>query len=453
MKRVLSIRLRGNLSSCFSRGAKKGVLVLALACGYGCSMAEPDRAERMTRGYIYYCDGAGGGGMISNWAGGVRSGLHDAGYNGSGEIFRWNTGMGVYADQVASVEYKRQKAKELANEIVAYHAQYPGAAVHLMGLSAGTAVVAYALESLPPSQSVENVVMLSGSLSSGHDLTEALRRVKGKMYIFTSQRDEVLLALVPFAGTADRTSADSGTIGVNGARLPGTATSEAREQYHKIVTIPWNPQFERYGNRGGHTDTVASPFVQQFVAPLVVTGTTRSSTAVASAGAGHVENPDYTRWARFAAGSWVLFEGQEVEGGMRQPLRMRVTLVEKEPDRLLIQREAEGGGEMAEALTKSFYVTRHIDPKQHPMTHRSARRQALPSEASEIGGQRLTCKAERVEMDGDFPVWGHNVKATVVSCPEIPGGIARIDLSTQLDGQPIQVAGRAVDYGSGPSGG
>lgn len=412
-------------------------------------MAEPDRAERMTRGYIYYCDGAGGGGLVSNWSGGLRSGLLDAGYNGAGEIFRWNTGMGVYADQVSTVEYKQQKAKELANEIVAYQAKYPGAAVHVMGLSAGTAVVAYALEALPPQNSVDNVVMLSGSLSSGHNLTEALRRVKGKMYIFTSQRDEVLLALVPFAGTADRTSADSGTIGVNGARLPRTATSEAREQYRKIVTIPWNPQFERYGNRGGHTDTVAAPFVQQFVAPLVVTGTSRSSTAVASAGAGHIENPDYARWSRFAPGSWVLFVGDQLEGGVRQPIRVRATLVKKEPDRLLIQREAEGTGEMAEALTRSFYVTRHIDPAQHPLTHRGARRRALPSEAVTIGSRRTACLAQHVEIDGDFPVWGHNVKATIVSSPEIPGGIARIELNTDLNGQPIKVAGRAVDYDIG----
>jgi hypothetical protein len=431
-----------------SRQTKFAGLAIALVMSgaAGCAMPEPDRAERMTRGYVYYCDGAGGGGMISNWSGGLRAGLLDAGYNGAGEIFRWNTGFGVYADQVATVDYKQQKARELANQIVAYQRQYPGAVVHLMGLSAGTAVVAYALEALSPQNAVDNVVMLSGSLSSGYNLTEALRRVKGKMYIFTSQRDEVLLALVPMAGTADRATKDTGTIGVNGARLPGTATSETRELYGKIVTIPWNPQFERYGNRGGHTDTVAAPFVQQFVAPLVMANASRSSTAVASAGAGHVENPDYTRWARFGTGSWVVFEGEQAEGGMRQPIRVRTTLVEKEPDRLLIQRDVEGGGEMAHALTRSFYVTRYIDPKQHPMTNRAARRQALRSEAVDVGGRRMTCKAERVEIDGEFPVWGHNVKATVLSCPEIPGGIARIELSTQLDGQPIQVAGRAIDY-------
>jgi len=68
-----------------------------------------------------------------------------------------------------------------------------------------------------------------------------------------------------------------------------------------------------------------------------------------------------------------------------------------------------------------------------------------------IGSRRVVCQAQHVEIAGDFPVWGHNVKATVVSCPEIPGGIARIELNTDLDGQPIKVAGRAVDYDSGSS--
>lgn len=36
-----------------------GILVLG-SLGAGCSQQMPDRAERMTRGYIYYLDGAGG---------------------------------------------------------------------------------------------------------------------------------------------------------------------------------------------------------------------------------------------------------------------------------------------------------------------------------------------------------------------------------------------------------
>jgi len=94
---------------------------------WGCSMAQqPDRQERLSHGYVYYFDGAGGGGAVMNWGSGVKKGLLDAGFEGAGEIFPWNTGAGVVADQDSSVEYKRSKAGQAAREIQAYAKKYPG---------------------------------------------------------------------------------------------------------------------------------------------------------------------------------------------------------------------------------------------------------------------------------------------------------------------------------------
>lgn len=428
------------------------ILILLSAVGIlnaltGCSQIHTsDRDERLSRGYVFYCDGAGGGGLLMNWSGGVRDGLLNAGYNGAGEMFRWETGLGVVADQTAPVEFKQRKARTLADEIVKYQTKYPGAPVHLIGLSAGTAVVAYALEYLPADHGVQNVVMLSGSLSSGYDLTEALRRVQGRMYIFTSQRDEVLLTAVPLSGSADRVSASEGTIGLRGARLPPGASSETRLLYRKISIIPWNPQFARYGNEGRHTDTVKGPFVQQFVAPLVVAGTTRSHTAVKPS-ASHLENPDYQRWAQFPEGAWVMFEGYQMEGDRRKPIRVRSTLVEKEVDRLLIQRESEGAtGALGDELTQSFYVTRHIETRHHPLTHPEVRRTELGNRPFKVVDRSLNCRAAKVQSSGDFEHWGKNVSATVLTCPEIPGGIAQIDLTTSLNGRPVQLVGHAVNF-------
>ncbi|RIK65102.1 MAG: hypothetical protein DCC65_13025 [Planctomycetota bacterium] len=420
-------------------------LVATLASG--CSQAMPDRAERMTRGYIFYCDGAGGGGLFSNWAGGVRNGLLNAGYEGAGEMFPWETGFGVFADQTATVEYKKQKGRQLAQKIVEYQSEHPGAPVHLMGLSAGTAVVAYALEALPPQTMIQNVIMLSGSLSSTHDLTEALRHVSGRMYIFTSQRDEVLLVAVPVAGTADRTSAAAGTIGVNGARLPAGASGETRSQYRKISVIPWNPQFARYGHFGGHTDSVKTPFVQQFVAPLVAAAPARTSVARVSGDEQQVENPDYRRWARFEPGAWVIFDGYLQDGRRKTPARVRATLVRKSPDRLMIQREAEGDRGEEDVLTKTFYVTRLIDPQSHPLTHPGARRTNLGEKEIRIRDRTLHCKAEKVEVDGEFDIWGANIRAGVSVSPEIPGGIAQLNLATTLNGRNVRIVGQAVEFG------
>ncbi len=123
--------------------------ILSLAGSFGCAPTAPDREVRMTRGYVYYLDGAGGGGALKNYSGGVRKGLVDAGYDGSGEMFRWQTDLGVGADQVASESYKRSKARKLAKQIQEYKQEHPNAPVTLMGLSAGTAIAVFALEKLP----------------------------------------------------------------------------------------------------------------------------------------------------------------------------------------------------------------------------------------------------------------------------------------------------------------
>jgi pimeloyl-ACP methyl ester carboxylesterase len=91
-------------------------------------------------------------------------------------MFSWETGLGVALDQVASNEYKRAKAAKLADKIVAFHRGHPNTPVTLVGFSAGAVVAMFTLESLPDSPIVENVVLLSGSLSADYDLTSALAR-------------------------------------------------------------------------------------------------------------------------------------------------------------------------------------------------------------------------------------------------------------------------------------
>jgi pimeloyl-ACP methyl ester carboxylesterase len=363
------------------------VAIWAGACSAGCSQVAPDRDVRMTRGYVYYLDGAGGGGLM-NWSGGVREGLVAAGYAGAGEMFRWQTGLGVVADQTSSKSYKWEKARKLAAEIRAYKSAHPAAPVTLIGLSAGTAVAALALEALPPDTQVANVVLLSGSLSADHDLTKALQRVAGRMYVTTSKRDAVLGFLVPISGTADRSSRPADVIGNQGPRMPANATPETRRQYAKVVEVPWTPRFEQYGDNGGHLDTVKARFVEAVVAPLVLTTTARFGATKAET-AGGVPNPDYARWAGFAVGSYVVLEGQQEVDGVREPLRMRATLVAKDADRLIVERVFEplGASKSQPPLSRRFYVAATIKPAEHPLTHPQAKVRDLAAEEIDVGAQ------------------------------------------------------------------
>ena len=416
----------------------------------GCVSTAPDREVRMPRGYVYYLDGASGGARLHNWSDGVRQGLMKAGYDGAGEMFTWQTGLGLVADQTASNEYKRGKAAELAREMQGYRQRYPNAPLTLMGLSAGTAVVAFTLEALPPDVMVENVILLSGSLSADYNLTKALRRVRGKLYVFTSQRDAVLQMLMPFGGTADRASGTTATVGVQGPRMPAGASSEKRRLYaSKIVEIPWNEQFATYGHRGGHTDSVKGPFVQHFVAPLVLSiSSPRMALAPTEPGSGQVANPDYRRWARFAPGSWVLFEGEQVVDGVRRSVRVKASLVSKNAQALVVEREfiQTGGAGSTASFPRRLFVTAVINPKTHPMTHPGGKVESRPNAPITIDSRQFDCEVKTVSVLGDFPAWGSDIRGVVYTHPDIPGGLAHLELATRLDGKQVEVAGTAIEY-------
>jgi hypothetical protein len=231
---------------------------------------QADRKERLTRGCIFYFDGAGGGTMKSNYAGGVVQGMLEAGYQGAGELISWETGEGLMADQKASVEFKRTKAVEAAAEIRRYQEEHPGAPVALLGFSAGTAQAIFALESLSVTSPVDHVVLLGASISNDYDMTEALKRVKHKLNLFTSPNDRMLSMAMRFSGTADR-KYDIPGAGVKGFVLPAGADAATRNLYaEKIVTIPYSEDFRKDKEKGRHFDNVKKEFIRDVVAPLLM---------------------------------------------------------------------------------------------------------------------------------------------------------------------------------------
>ena len=248
-----------------------------LASSIGCSSNpisdlkfRADRKERLTRGNVFYFDGAGGGTTKSNYADGVVKGMLEAGYRGAGELISWETDRGLIKDQNASVAYKREKAKEGAATIQRYQKDHPGAPVGLLGFSAGTAEAIFALEFLPETTPVDRVVLLGTSISRDYDMTEALKRVKDKLYIFTSTHDRMIGTMMKFSGTADRKFHDPGA-GIKGFILPAGASAATRKLYaDKIVTIPYSEDYKKDGNKGHHFDNVKKDFIRDHVAPLLM---------------------------------------------------------------------------------------------------------------------------------------------------------------------------------------
>lgn len=263
-----------------------GSVLLALA-NFGCASGE---ANFNPNGAVFYADGAGGGG-ITNWGAGVQEGLKRAGYTGTFDEYSWETGLGVIADQEESVSAKRAQGQKMAKLIMDYKAKYPDSPVDLIGLSAGTLIVVYALEAMPESAKVDEVVLLSSSISGDYDLTKALMRVSGDMYVTTSPNDSVLSTLAPAFGTADRKYTGQNIAGLHGFQMPMNAGPQTRRLYSKVMLMAWDPSWESYGDAGGHTDTAKPSFVQHVIAPLIMDNGPRYTRAHPQGVAGKRESP------------------------------------------------------------------------------------------------------------------------------------------------------------------
>ncbi len=224
----------------------------------GCSTGEPGRA------IVFYCDGAG-------WYTGsarVRAGLREAKYQCEFERFRWSTLLGPGTDHFIAAR-SSGTARRLARRIEDYHKKHPTADIHLMGLSAGTAVVLNALEQLPTDVKVKHVVLLASSASSTRDLTPSMRRVSGNLYNTVSRTDAILNALV--------TNADGGSgppAGRAGFRKPRPGRRDTDAAYRRVINLPWQPAYLAYDWEGGHVTATNPKFIRSVIAPRILSDET-----------------------------------------------------------------------------------------------------------------------------------------------------------------------------------
>lgn len=224
-------------------------LLLAAAIALSLSGCAPVYSAKAARGITYYAPGAGN---VDFGDAGLRSGLTSAGYDGEVATYTWTISFNPAIDQTLRINAKLRAAL-LADEIVAYMKKFPGRSVNLVGLSAGTGIVVWALEDLPAKYKVKNVVLLGSSLWHRYDLSAALRQVEGKIYNYYSPNDAILAGPMKVFGTIDGVFADDGAGAVG---FHGKAVGD------RVVNIRWKPEYERYGYYGGHTDGTSAAFVR-----------------------------------------------------------------------------------------------------------------------------------------------------------------------------------------------
>lgn len=224
-----------------------------LACG--CASGFGPRAKY---GITFYVPGAGN---VDMGDAGLRRGLEQAGYRGQVSRLTWTFSLNPAIDQAVRVNAKLG-AQRLAGYIEDYIDTYPGREVNLVGLSAGSGVAVWALESLKPGYEIDTLVLLASSLSSDYDISRALKRVRGNVYCYYSPNDVVLTLLMKPVGTID------GKIMTDGAGAVGLHPPRGGD---RVVNIRWRPEFRNYGYSGGHTDVTSPEFVRRYVARHLVT--------------------------------------------------------------------------------------------------------------------------------------------------------------------------------------
>jgi pimeloyl-ACP methyl ester carboxylesterase len=247
-----------------SRGRARFAVIALSLLSAGCSASGWHFQPEDRFGRTYYIDGAG------NWGFGslaVPHGLRDAGYQGRVAQCRWSITLNPALDQTLGRYAAKARGRRLAREIENYLGHYPDNQVHIIALSAGTGVAIWSCENLTPPAKVDNLVLLSSSLSSNYPMGKALGHIKGRVYVYVSPNDGMLSGPVRALGTIDG-DLSAEPAGLVGLRYPSP----------QVRNISWCRRFEAFGWTGSHVSAVSEPFVRHVLARHIVlpdhTGTT-----------------------------------------------------------------------------------------------------------------------------------------------------------------------------------
>ncbi len=179
--------------------------------------------------------------------------------------FVWSHGFLRNLADHTDYAWARDRGRELAGVVLAQKQARPDEPVSLVGHSAGSFVVLTAAEQLPP-DTLERIVLLAPSVSSGYDVRPALRAARNGMDVFYSHNDRLWLgAFTAFAGTSDDAfeTRPAGRFGFEPTVQPGE-----EGLYAKLRQYEWNPTLDQTGHDGGHYGAYQPGHLRRFVLPL-----------------------------------------------------------------------------------------------------------------------------------------------------------------------------------------
>jgi pimeloyl-ACP methyl ester carboxylesterase len=178
--------------------------------------------------------------------------------------FQWSHGYRQLLKDQTDMENVRAQGARLAAAIRERHVREPGRRVVVVAHSAGSAVALMATESLPP-DSIDRLILLAPSVSTGYDIRPALWSAREGVDVFCSKKDWVALGFVTrVVGTTDRVW--SKAAGRHGFQPPGGLD---RLESTRLRQHFWTPELSWTGHSGGHHGMHNTAFLHAYVFPLI----------------------------------------------------------------------------------------------------------------------------------------------------------------------------------------
>jgi pimeloyl-ACP methyl ester carboxylesterase len=228
--------------------------------------APATRPAAASGGYLLHLPGIGGVRSIDV---DMVDGLKMAGFSGKRQIIDW-TGNDPGIGALQAYDRNRKEAAQIAKTLTARFDADPQGKLYLSSHSGGGGLAVWALEALPERVKVETVFLMSPALSPDYDLTKALRHVAGKMYVFSSLDDQLVLGYgCRMFGTIDGKKCDA--AGRVGFTRPPDADPD---QYAKLVPMPYKLEWARFGDFGNHIGGMTAGFARAVLAPLILSSAT-----------------------------------------------------------------------------------------------------------------------------------------------------------------------------------
>jgi len=239
----------------------------------GCSLADLDTPQRLERGLVLVLPGIEGP-SPANYN--IARGLDDGGVDAAIRVVNWGTDIpGGMLVNLTDYARNQRVAEQIRDQLLDYGRNHPGRPVHLVGHSGGAGIAILAVERLPKDRPVNTVVLLAAAISPRHDLRQALQRVTGGIYNFSSRLDVGLLGAGTAAlGTIDRDyGAAAGSVGFE---TPVGLYDDERKLRKKLHEIPWTAGLIIDGHDGGHFGWTVRNVVKKHIAPVLIRANQRA---------------------------------------------------------------------------------------------------------------------------------------------------------------------------------